>query len=81
MAGKTLLLFHLDEEFMGQYCDEAIVICDCQIVYQGSFVDAQKWFHLNVKKSAVDIDAQDQEDVDNFLVQLAEEPVEEVPLW
>jgi len=81
VAGKTLLLFHLDEEFMGQYCDEAIVICDCQIVYQGSFVDAQKWFHLNVKKSPVDDDdAQDQDVVDS-MDQPTEELVEEVSLW
>ena len=81
VTGKTLLLFHLDEGFMEQYCDEALVIRDSQIAYQGAFGDAQRWFHLNVKKSSLDDDDAQDQDVDDSAAVPAEDPLEEVPLW
>ena len=80
ISGKTLLLFHQDEEFLGRYCDEAIVISDCQIAYKGSFPDAQKWFHLNITKSRIEDDSQDQE-IEDSSPELIEESPDEVQLW
>ena len=80
VSGKTLLLFHQDEEFLGRYCDEAIVISDCQIAYKGSFPDAQKWFHLNITKSRIEDDSQDQE-IEDSSPELIEESPDEVQLW
>ena len=80
VPGKTLLLFHQDEEFLGRYCDEAIVISDCQIAYQGSFADAQKWFHLNISKSHIEDDSQDEE-IEDLSPDLTEESPDEVQLW
>ena len=80
VADKTLLLFHQDEEFMEHYCDDAIVISDAQIVYQGVFAEAQKWFHLNIMKSGIDDDPTDQ-DIEDSSPELAEDSLEEVELW
>ena len=80
VADKTLLLFHQDEEFMARYCNEAIVINDCQIVFQGAFAEAQQWFHLNVMKSGSEEDSMDQE-IDDSSPEPAEESFEEVQLW
>ena len=80
VADKTLLLFHQDEEFMARYCSEAIVINDCQIVFQGAFEEAQQWFHLNVMKSGSEEDSMDQE-IDDCSPEPAEESFEEVQLW
>ena len=80
VSGKALLLFHQDEEFLGRYCDEAIVISDCQIAYKGSFLDAQKWFHLNITKSRIEDDSQDQE-IEDSSPELIEESPDEVQLW
>jgi capsular polysaccharide transport system ATP-binding protein len=80
IAGKAMLLFHQDEEFLGRYCDEAIVINKSQIVYQGAFTDAQKWFHLNVSKSQDEDDTPEQESEDASSP-LIEESLDEVQLW
>ena len=80
VAGKTLLLFHQDEEFIGRYCDEAIVIKKGQIAYQGDFSGAQKWFHCNVSKSQNEDDVQDQEFEDSSSTTV-EESEDEAQLW
>ena len=80
VSGKTLLLFHQDEEFLGRYCDEAIVISDSQIVCQGAFAEVQKWFHLNITKSQIEDDPQDQ-DLEDSSSELIEESFDEVQLW
>lgn len=80
VSNKTLLLFHQDEEFLARYCDEAIVISDCRIVYQGAFAEAQQWFHLNAVKSGSDDDSMDQE-IEDSSSEPAEESFEEVELW
>ena len=80
IAGKALLLFHQDEEFIERYCDEAIVISRSQIAYRGNFLDAQKWFHINISKSLNDDGLQDQE-IEDSPSSSPEESFDEVQLW
>ena len=80
ISGKALLLFHQDEEFIGRYCDEAIVINKGQLAYSGNFLDAQKWFHLNISKSLKDDDLPDQE-IEDSPSSSSEESFDEVQLW
>ena len=58
-SGKSILMTNTDFSFLGQFCDEGIVLDQGSIAYSGSFSDCQAWYEANISKAPEeDIDLQ-----------------------
>ena len=65
--GKSLLMTNNDFSFLGQFCNEGIVLNQGSIAYSGSFSDCRAWYEANISKAP-------EEDIDLKL-----DPEETVP--
>ena len=58
-SGKSILMTNTDFSFLGQFCDEGIVLDQGSIAYSGSFSDCRAWYEANISKAPEeDIDLQ-----------------------